>query len=301
MVLNQKRINSLAFPLFCGKRLFSNRKTYLEVLGLDENASKKEVKEAYLKLSKEFHPDVNKDATAPGRYQQIRDAYDQLQLKTRNTFQKENQTSEQEYKETRSEEFVNWKRRTEKKKGLDDWLKEVERKAREDKLRMKKDDEGRQETSKKFYTNEESFDKYEVNEVKHSQEYLVYEKKFILRLDSLLDKFKTKNVVEKQILGEIKINKDQSKASSENSKFLAVFKLFIPLYAKWILTTAPLVIVGVAATLLGINYELALVTSYPKAWIYTHLRTMKIMISAMKRQLSERMGHWQIYKYNHCI
>ena len=81
MVLNQKRINSFAFPLFCGKRLFSNRKTCLEVLGLDENASKKEVKEAYLKLSKEFHPDVNKDATAPGRYQQIRDAYDQLQLK----------------------------------------------------------------------------------------------------------------------------------------------------------------------------------------------------------------------------
>ncbi len=50
-------------------------KNYFEILGVDENASDDEIKKAYRKLSKQFHPDVNpqgsekfKDIAEPTQY-----------------------------------------------------------------------------------------------------------------------------------------------------------------------------------------------------------------------------------------
>ncbi len=54
------------------------KRDYYEVLGLSKGASEKEIKKAYRKLAKEYHPDVNKDAGAEAKFKEVRDAYDVL-------------------------------------------------------------------------------------------------------------------------------------------------------------------------------------------------------------------------------
>jgi molecular chaperone DnaJ len=53
-------------------------KDYYEVLGVSRNASKDEVKTAFRKLARQFHPDVNKDPGAEDRFKEINEAYDVL-------------------------------------------------------------------------------------------------------------------------------------------------------------------------------------------------------------------------------
>jgi molecular chaperone DnaJ len=48
------------------------------VLGVDRNATQDELKKAYRKLSKEYHPDVNKDSNAEEKFKEISSAYDVL-------------------------------------------------------------------------------------------------------------------------------------------------------------------------------------------------------------------------------
>lgn len=51
-------------------------KNYYKVLEITENASEEEIKKAYRKLSKRFHPDVNPgDSQAEARFQEISEAY----------------------------------------------------------------------------------------------------------------------------------------------------------------------------------------------------------------------------------
>ncbi|KAL4715789.1 hypothetical protein ACJJTC_006368 [Scirpophaga incertulas] len=60
-------------------RLYSlARKTHYEVLNLSRNCTGKEIKDAFIKLSKQFHPDKNKDAAAQGKFVQIVEAYNVL-------------------------------------------------------------------------------------------------------------------------------------------------------------------------------------------------------------------------------
>ncbi len=54
------------------------KRDYYEVLGISKGASDKEIKKAYRKLAKEYHPDVNKDPGAEEKFKEIRDAYDVL-------------------------------------------------------------------------------------------------------------------------------------------------------------------------------------------------------------------------------
>jgi len=54
-------------------------KDYYTTLGIDRNATQDEVKRAYRKLARKFHPDVNKDAEAEHRFKEIGEAYEVLQ------------------------------------------------------------------------------------------------------------------------------------------------------------------------------------------------------------------------------
>jgi len=54
-------------------------KDYYADLGVDKDASPKEIKKAFRKLAREFHPDNNPDdATAEARFKEINEAYDTL-------------------------------------------------------------------------------------------------------------------------------------------------------------------------------------------------------------------------------
>ncbi|MGG1573572.1 molecular chaperone DnaJ [Fictibacillus sp. NRS-1165] len=55
-----------------------SKRDYYEVLGLDKNASSDEIKKAYRKLTKQYHPDVNKEADAADKFKEVREAYDTL-------------------------------------------------------------------------------------------------------------------------------------------------------------------------------------------------------------------------------
>ncbi|MFC4711944.1 molecular chaperone DnaJ [Planococcus dechangensis] len=55
-----------------------NKRDYYEVLGISKDASKEEIKKAYRKLSKKFHPDINKEANASEKFQEVKEAYEVL-------------------------------------------------------------------------------------------------------------------------------------------------------------------------------------------------------------------------------
>lgn len=54
------------------------KKDYYEVLGVDKNASDAEIKSAYRKLAKKYHPDINKEAGAAEKFKEIGEAYSVL-------------------------------------------------------------------------------------------------------------------------------------------------------------------------------------------------------------------------------
>jgi len=53
-------------------------KDYYKILGVDRNASDKEIKQAYRRLARQYHPDVNKSPGAEERFKEINEAYQVL-------------------------------------------------------------------------------------------------------------------------------------------------------------------------------------------------------------------------------
>jgi curved DNA-binding protein len=48
-------------------------KDYYSVLGLERAAKQDEVKRAYRKLARKYHPDLNKDAAAEAQFKEVGD------------------------------------------------------------------------------------------------------------------------------------------------------------------------------------------------------------------------------------
>ncbi|WAA10366.1 molecular chaperone DnaJ [Fervidibacillus albus] len=55
-----------------------SKRDYYEVLGVSKDATKEEIKRAYRKLSKKYHPDINKAPDADEKFKEITEAYEVL-------------------------------------------------------------------------------------------------------------------------------------------------------------------------------------------------------------------------------
>ena len=54
------------------------KRDFYEVLGLTKGASKDDIKSAYRKLAKKYHPDINKEPGAEEKFKEVQEAYDIL-------------------------------------------------------------------------------------------------------------------------------------------------------------------------------------------------------------------------------
>jgi curved DNA-binding protein len=51
---------------------------YYQILGVSRDATEADIKKSYRKLARQFHPDVNKDASAEDKFKQVNEAYEVL-------------------------------------------------------------------------------------------------------------------------------------------------------------------------------------------------------------------------------
>src|ERR1700682_3704601 len=56
----------------------TNKRDYYEVLGVSRNVTDEELKKAFRRLAKQYHPDANKEQGAEARFIEINEAYEVL-------------------------------------------------------------------------------------------------------------------------------------------------------------------------------------------------------------------------------
>jgi molecular chaperone DnaJ len=56
----------------------ASKRDYYEILGLSKGAAEQEIKKAYRKLSKQYHPDINQEAGAEEKFKEVSEAYEIL-------------------------------------------------------------------------------------------------------------------------------------------------------------------------------------------------------------------------------
>ncbi len=55
-------------------------KDYYKIMGVAADASEKDIKAAYRKLARKYHPDLNKEPQAEERFKEMGEAYEVLEI-----------------------------------------------------------------------------------------------------------------------------------------------------------------------------------------------------------------------------
>lgn len=82
-------------------------KPFIGILGIEQNASQADIKKAYFKLAKKYHPDVNKAPDANAKFAEINKAYETLSDEKRKSMYDSNFNSYEQYQESPEQEGFN--------------------------------------------------------------------------------------------------------------------------------------------------------------------------------------------------
>jgi len=105
MLLFAKKKSNFFVTLNSPKRFTSSHSSPYKILGIPENADESTVKNAYFKLSKQYHPDRNPDKNAQEVFIRIHNAYRQILEKIEEDFVKNEKFSDNDAEED-SQQFT---------------------------------------------------------------------------------------------------------------------------------------------------------------------------------------------------